>query len=89
VVGFLLSVRTQRVRMGDCVSRDILVISGLPQGSHLGPLCFIWSVNEISRIFRHVRVLFYADDIKLILLVRNFQDCLKIEIDLNRMAEWC
>jgi retron-type reverse transcriptase len=52
--------RIQRVRMGDCVSRDILVTSGVPQGSHLGPLCFIWFVNEISRIFGHVRVLFYG-----------------------------
>jgi hypothetical protein len=29
------------VRMGDCVSRDILVPSGVPQGSHLGLLYFI------------------------------------------------
>jgi hypothetical protein len=65
--------------MGDYyVSRDILVTSGFPQGSHLGPLCFIWLVNEIPRIFRHVRVIFYADDMKLFLLVHGFRDCLKI-----------
>jgi hypothetical protein len=59
--------------MGDYyVSRDILVTSGIPQGSHLGPLCFIWLVNEISRIFRHVRVIFYSDDMKLFLLVHGF-----------------
>jgi hypothetical protein len=74
--------------MGDCVSRDILVTLGVPQGSHLGPLCFIWFVNEISRIFSHVRVLFYADDMKLFLQVRGFRDCLKIQSDLNRLAEW-
>jgi hypothetical protein len=44
--------RIQRVRMGDCVSRNILVTWGVLQGSHLGPLCFIWFVDEISRIFR-------------------------------------
>jgi hypothetical protein len=44
--------------MSDCVS---LVTSGVSQGSHLRPLCYIWFVNEISLIFtfRHVRVLFY------------------------------
>jgi hypothetical protein len=61
-LGFYFSDRIQRVRIGDCVSRNILVTSGIPQGSHLGPLCFIWFLNEISRIFRHVRVLFYADE---------------------------
>jgi hypothetical protein len=71
------------------VSRDILVTSGVPQGSHLGPLCFIWFVNEIFRIFRHVWVLFYADDTELFLPVRDFRDCLKIQGDLNRLAEWC
>jgi hypothetical protein len=37
----------------------------------------------------HVRVLFYADDMKLFLPVRGFWDCLKIQIDLNRLVEWC
>jgi hypothetical protein len=84
-LGSYFSGRIQRVRMGDCVSRDILVSSGIPQGL----LCFIWFVNEISRIFRHVWVLFYADDMKLLLAVRGFRDCLKILSDLNRLVEWC
>jgi hypothetical protein len=46
-------------------------------------------VNEISRIFRHVWVLFYADDMKLFLPVCCFRDYLKILSDLNRLAEWC
>jgi hypothetical protein len=37
----------------------------------------------------HVRVLFYADDMKLFLPVRGFRDCLRIQDDLNRLAEWC
>jgi hypothetical protein len=59
-------------RICDCGSRDVLVTSGVPQGSYLEPLCFIWFMNEISRIFGHVRVLFYADDMKLFLPVRGF-----------------
>jgi hypothetical protein len=45
-------------------------------------------VNEISWIFRHVRVLFYDDDMKLFLPVRGFRNFLKTQNDLNRLAEW-
>jgi hypothetical protein len=34
-------------------------------------------------------LLFCADDMKLFLPVRGFRDCLKIQNDLNRLAEWC
>jgi hypothetical protein len=57
-------------------------------GSHLGPLFFIWVVNRISMIFDYVRVLFYADDMKLFLLVRVFQDCMIMQSDLNKLSEW-
>jgi hypothetical protein len=70
-----LSGRVKKIRIGDAVSKDIKVTSGVPQGSHLGPLCFIWFVNRISEIFDYVRVSFNADDMKLFLSVSGFQDC--------------
>jgi hypothetical protein len=81
--------RIQRIIIGETVSKDIRVTSGVPQGSHLGPLCFIWFANRISLIFDYVRLLFYADDMKLFLPVRDFQDCVKIQLDLNKLSEWC
>jgi hypothetical protein len=36
-----------------------------------------------------VRVLFYADDMKLFLPVRGFRDCLRTQEDLSRLAECC
>jgi hypothetical protein len=55
----------------------------------MGPHCCIWFVNRISESFDYVRVLFYADDMKLFLPVSGFQDCLKIQSDLNKLSEWC
>jgi hypothetical protein len=78
-----LTGRIQRIRIGDAVFKDIRVTSGVPQGSHLGPLCFIWIVNRVSLIFNYVRVLFYADDMKLFPPVSGFQS------DLNKLSEWC
>jgi Reverse transcriptase (RNA-dependent DNA polymerase) len=84
-----LSGRTQCIRIGNCVSSEVKVTSGVPQGSHLGPLCFIWFMNDISLIFKYVRVLFYADDMKLFLPVSSSHDCLKIQSNLDRLAQWC
>jgi hypothetical protein len=67
--------------------KDIKMTSAVPQGSHLRPLCLIWFVNRISEIFDYV--LFYANDTKLFLPVSGFQDCLKIQSDLNKLSEWC
>jgi hypothetical protein len=57
-----LTGRIQKIRIGDAASKDISVTSGVPQGSHLGTLCFIWFINKISVIFECFRVLFYADE---------------------------
>jgi hypothetical protein len=43
--------------------------------------------ESISVIFDYVRVRFYADDMKLFLPVRGFQDCIKIQSDLNKLSE--
>jgi hypothetical protein len=59
--------------MADCFSRDIFVASSVPQGCHLEPLCFIWFVNEIAHIFEYIRVLFYANDMKLLKLENSGQ----------------
>jgi hypothetical protein len=40
-------------------------------------------------IFEYVRVLFYADDMKLFLPVESFQDFTKIQSDLNKQSELC
>jgi Reverse transcriptase (RNA-dependent DNA polymerase) len=81
--------RTLRIRIESCVSKEIKVTSRVPQGSHLGPLCFTWFVNDIAQIFKYVRVIFYADDMKMYLPVGSSQDCLKIQRDLDRLTAWC
>jgi hypothetical protein len=70
------------------VSKVNKVKSHVPQGIHLGPLCFIWFVNRISEIFDYVRILFYAVDMKPFLLVSGFQDYLEIQSDLNKLTQW-
>jgi len=53
--------RTQRVIVGGQLSEEVKVISGVPQGSVLGPVLFLVYVNDICRnIDSSIRL--FADD---------------------------
>jgi hypothetical protein len=78
-MGSYLTGRTQRVRVGDYLSEAIYCHSGVPQGSHLGPLFFI------ADIFENVMVLNYTDDLKLYMGVRSTDDCRFFQHDLDRL----
>lgn len=83
-----LSRRSQFVRIGDTFSRQIQVSSGVPQGSHLGPLLFILFVNNVVDCFRFCKCLLYADDIKIFAGVRDIEDVLLVQQDLDCFLNW-
>jgi hypothetical protein len=70
-MGFYLTSRTQRVRVGDYLSETNYCHTGVPLGSHLGPLFCIADIHEVIDIFENVRVLTYADKLKLYMRVSS------------------
>jgi ribonucleases P/MRP protein subunit RPP40 len=80
--------RRQRVLIGGVESREILVSSGVPQGSHLGPILFSLFVNDVS-IFQNSKCLLYADDLKLFRQVQSTNDTLLLQSDLSILSTWC
>lgn len=88
-LGCYLTDRTQVVRVNGFKSRDIRVSSGVPQGSHLGPLLFNVFINDVKDCFQFSEFLLFADDLKFFRRVTCLDDCLKLQSDLSRLSEWC
>lgn len=67
----------------------IRVTSGVPQGSHLGPLLFLIFINDLCFFLKDVSFLLYADDLKLYKAVKNPTDFLSLQASANSVNEWC
>ena len=92
LIGWLRSYllcRTQRVLFNGIISNAITVSSGVPQGSHLGPILFILFLNDLPAVINRVNILAYADDIKLYTCVTDVNCCHRLQADLSYMSKWC
>lgn len=58
-----------------------MVFSGVPHGSHVGPLLFQLFINNINSIFKYSKFLLFVDDLKLYLPIRNVNDRLLFQTD--------
>ncbi|CAF1034852.1 unnamed protein product [Brachionus calyciflorus] len=82
-----LTGRRQRVVLGKAFSSWKEVISGVPQGSLLGPILFVIFINDLPDKIKNVIKLF-ADDTKVISLIDNENDSSILQEDLNNLHEW-
>ena len=82
-----LTDRKQRVVLNGESSPWLEVFSGVPQGSVLGPLCFLVYVNDIVEIVSS-SIKLYADDAKVYGHVDSQQQRQVIQNDLIAIEEW-
>ena len=82
-----LTKRKQRVLIRGTFSEWSPVISGVPQGSILGPIMFLIYVNDIPNIITSTAKLF-ADDTKIYRQINNVQDSIALQLDLTTLDLW-
>ena len=84
-----LTCRTQKTRVGKCLSESLPVISGVIQGSCLGPLLFLIYVNDLLNCFENgITVKLYADDVKLYTRVTCTADEVNLQNSINKLENW-
>ena len=83
-----LSSRLQYVIVDGHKSAPEKVLSGVPQGTVLGPLLFILYINDIVKVIRHSYIKIFADDTKLIKMIESLEDRDLLDADLHAVIEW-
>ncbi|VDP45325.1 unnamed protein product [Schistosoma margrebowiei] len=75
------------VRVNSKLSSSETVLSGVPQGTVLGPVLFLLYVNDPPCLLSS-SVLLYADDVKIWKTIRCKSDSLELQNDLKKLSEW-
>ena len=83
-----LTRRFQRVVINGAFSDWLPVLSGVPQGSVLGPLLFLLYVDDVHRCLSYSSVQMFADDIALYKEITSSSDRDLLQADLNRVYAW-
>ena len=70
------------------ISYPLPVISGVPQGSVLGPILFLVFVNDISDSVLSSKVLVFADNTKCFKAIHDSQDSHSLQLDIHQLSSW-
>ena len=83
-----LTKRTFRVQVGTEVSDEENVVSGIPQGTCLGPLLMLVMNSDIDTIIKNGKVGTLADDTKIKNTLKSNDDNYKLHEDLALLERW-
>ena len=81
IIAFLNG-RTQLVKVNGSESTSSYVLSGIPQGSVLGPIPFVVYINDLREYIESHGLLF-ADDAKIFKHISSREDSVALQADIN------
>lgn len=81
--------RSHAVSLGEIKSNFLLTISGVPQGSILGPTLFLLYIDSISKLELNGKIQMYADDVAIVYGEKSSLELKHaIEHDLLEIQSW-
>ena len=85
-----LTSRCQRVVVDGAMSQITPVISGVPQGSVLGPLLFLIYIDSVTKIHlsHGTKLTLYADDLLVYKHIYSYDDYTELQSDINLINNW-
>ena len=84
-----LHMRTQQVLVDGSFSNSSPVLSGVPQGTVLGPLLFLIYINDIHKdLSPGTFIRLFADDSLLYRIIRTVADTITLQRDLDILQQW-
>ena len=83
-----LRARKQFVSVEGALSSESDVLSGVPQGTVLGPLLFLIHIGDIDSEINNSQVSCFADDTRIMKTIREENDKNLLQEDLNRIYRW-
>ena len=83
-----LTNRRQCVGVNGFISAFVEVLSGVPQGSVLGPLLFLVMMEDIDDSVVHAIIKSFADDTRAMMGIESSTDMVNLQNDLNQIYSW-
>ena len=83
-----LTNRKQQVVVNGEKSAPASVVSGVPQGSVIGPLLFLILIGDIDERVAHAFLSSFADDTRIGSGIETADDAVRLQQDLEQVYQW-